>query len=233
MRWLAFVLAVSAATICCAADAPAGKPDEQAAATSEKEAARPRSPAAASEKGGKPSAAEIEKQKALQNPYPNDLGSGEIDALVKGYPKDFQEGYKLVNARCAQCHLPQRPLHSRFLEPYVGDEKVKDAAQRKKLKDAKIAEWKKSNPELFEDLTVWQAEGNIWERYVKRMMSKPGCKMTKDEARKIWLFLVYDSNQRKIGKSADSWKAHRKKLVEDFKKQYPERYEELEKQKDL
>ena len=36
-----------------------------------------------------------------------------------------------------------------------------------------------------------------WERYVKRMMHKPGSNINSDEAKKIFDFLVYDSSIRK------------------------------------
>ena len=36
-----------------------------------------------------------------------------------------------------------------------------------------------------------------WERYIKRMMHKPGSGINKDEAKKIFDFLVYDSVVRK------------------------------------
>ncbi|MBI3547688.1 MAG: hypothetical protein HY078_01425 [Elusimicrobia bacterium] len=157
-----------------------------------------------------------EKEKALANPYPNDLGPNEIDA--SGYPADAQEGYKLLKARCAQCHQPARPLNSRFYEP-----DGKDEASRK----AAIEKMKKEHPEYFADGAVLQIEWDIWQRYVKRMMSKPGCKVDKAEGQKIWKFLVFDGNKRKVGANFEKWKAHRKKLVEEFKTKYPKRYEEL------
>lgn len=36
-----------------------------------------------------------------------------------------------------------------------------------------------------------------WKRYIKRMRRKPGSKIKKADAKKIWEFLVYDSKQRK------------------------------------
>lgn len=36
-----------------------------------------------------------------------------------------------------------------------------------------------------------------WSRYVKRMMFKPGSNITKNAAKKIYTFLVYDSSVRK------------------------------------
>lgn len=170
----------------------------------------------------KKSAAELEKEKALQNPYPNDFGPDNIDSIVKGYPKQHQQGYVALKARCAQCHSAARPLNSRFVEPDVAKDK----------KEAAVAEMKKSQPDLFKDPAAWQVEANIWERYVKRMMAKPGCKIDKAEGKKIWEFLVYDG-KRKTGANAKSWKAHREKLVNELKTKKPERYKELAEQKDL
>lgn len=76
-------------------------------------------------------------------------------------------------------------------------------------------------------------DAETWNRYVKRMMNKPGCVMTKAEAKLIWQFLVEDSKQRKKGAQAAAWTAHRAKLVADFKAKYPKRYEELKAANDL
>lgn len=170
-----------------------------------------------------PTQAEIDavKKQALANPFANDLGPNEID--VSKYPADKQEGYKLLRDRCAQCHEPRRPLNSQFAET-----EGKDLAERK----ANAEKLMKDHPELFKDKSVFQIEGDIWQRYVKRMMSKPGCgadaggKMTSADAKKIWAFLVYDSNERKI-KHPDEWKAHREKLLAEFKTKYPKRFDEL------
>jgi len=167
------------------------------------------------------SAAELEKEKAMQNPYPNDLGPEKVD--VSSYPKAMQAGYKLMAAKCSRCHTSARPLNSRFVEP--------DVAKDKKIQA--VAELKKSSPELFKDISVWQIEEDVWNRYVKRMMNKPGCELERADAKKIWEFLVYDSAKRKLGANAKAWETHRKKLIADFKQKYPKRYEELSKDKDL
>ncbi len=173
----------------------------------------------------KKSAAELEKEKAMANPYPNDLGPETLDEeTLKSYPKNAQEGYKAMmgtakEKRCQACHSGARPLNSRFVE-LSG-------------KDAAVAALKKSNPELFKDPAIWQIEGAVWNRYVKRMMAKPGCNIAGPEGKKIWEFLVYDGEHRKIGANADKWKAHRTKLIEEFKGKFPERYKELAAAKDL
>lgn len=60
-------------------------------------------------------AAVAEKEKALRDPYANDLGPENLSAdLIKTYPADVQKGYKLLLVKCAQCHAPSRPLNSEF-----------------------------------------------------------------------------------------------------------------------
>jgi len=176
---------------------------------------------------GSARAAEMtEKEKALASPYPNDLGPGTLpDDVIKSYPENVQAGYKLLLVRCAQCHQPNRPLNSRFVEPEGG---MDDAKQQGNL-DA----WKKANPDLFKHPEAWQPEVKVWNRYVKRMMNKPGCNIEKAEGKKIWEFLEYDGSHRKVGANAEKWKAHRAKLVEDFKAKYPKRYQELKDANDL
>lgn len=162
------------------------------------------------------SAYEAEKAKALANPYANDTGPATID--VSGYPVEHQKAYKeVLQVKCAKCHTPSRPLNSQFLEP-MGS---------KPEKEAKIASMKKSDPDMFASKNVWQPEADIWQRYVKRMMSKPGCEISEAEGKAVYQFLRYDSNQRKAGKNKAAWKAHREKLLADFKAKHPERYKEL------
>lgn len=155
------------------------------------------------------SAAELEKQKAQQNPYPNDLGPDKVD--VSKYTPEAKAGYKLFQDKCARCHTPSRPLNSQFLQ----------------LKAEEQAAMKASNPEIFKDKLVWQVEDSIWQRYVKRMMSKPGCAIAEPDAKKIFRFLVEDSKKRKTGANAKAWSEHRRKLLAQFKEKYPARYKEL------
>lgn len=175
---------------------------------------------------GARSAEMTEKEKALASPYPNDFGPGALPAeTLKAYPANVQEGYKLLLVRCAQCHQPNRPLNSRFVEPEGGIDDVKQQAN--------LDAWKKANPEIFKDLSVWQPEVKVWNRYVKRMMNKPGCNIEKAEGKKIWEFLQYDGAHRKVGENAAKWAGHRHKLVDEFKAKYPKRYEELKAANDL
>lgn len=162
------------------------------------------------------SAADAEKNKALKNPYANDFGSSTID--VSKYPLPYQEGYKLLQVKCSKCHAASRPLNSQFVEP-MG----KNTVERK----SKVSALQKSDPDIFKDKLVWQVEGDIWQRYVKRMMAKPGCEISKEEGKKIWDFLVYDSSTRKLGANKANWEKQRRALLEDFKKNHPARYKEL------
>jgi hypothetical protein len=175
------------------------------------------------------SAADLEKEKALSNPYPNDFGPEKLDeAVLKGMPADAKAGYELMLGKagkknCNTCHTSSRPLNSRFVEP-----EGKDTA----AKEAVIAQWKKDQPELFSNPAIWQVEPEIWKRYVKRMMAKPGCGISNEDGKKIWQFLVFDS-KRKVGANAAAWKAHRQKLIDELKTKNPKRHEELSKDKDL
>lgn len=187
----------------------------------------------------KKSAAQLEKEKALANPYPNDYGPDHLTAEeLKDYPADKKAGYKVLLVRCAQCHTPSRPLNSRFVE--LDGKTIPEW-------DAAAAKLKSTNPELFKDKSVWDIEEKIqdppgkpnWNRYVKKMLNKPGCgkaaggQMTNEEAKQIYQFLVYDSQHRKLGANAEKWKAHRAELVEKLKTEKPARYEELKKDNDL
>ncbi len=154
-------------------------------------------------------AADAEKEKALKNPYPNDLGPATVD--VSKYSAEAQAGYKIMLDKCAKCHTPSRPLNSQFVD----------------LKADEIAAAKASNPEMFKDKLVWQVEDGIWQRYVKRMMAKPGCNISTDQGKKIWKFIVEDSKKRKTGANAAAWATHRRKLLADFKAKYPDKYKEL------
>ncbi|TBR25100.1 hypothetical protein EPO15_02775 [bacterium] len=162
------------------------------------------------------SAAELEKEKAMKEPFANDLGPDKLD--VSAYPKEAQEGYKALQAKCTVCHTASRPLNSQFVEA-----DGKDAGAR----DANAAKMMKEDADYAKSKFVWQLEGGIWQRYVKRMMNKPGCTVTKDDGKKIWTFLAHDSRARKTGANKASWKAHREKLLADFKAKFPKRYEEL------
>jgi hypothetical protein len=182
-----------------------------------------------------------EKEKALASPYPNDLGPDSLPAdVVNSYPAEIQNGYHILKGEvkqdgkwvynngksgCVQCHTASRPLNSRFMEPAGG---MDDAAQT-----ANLAKLKTEQPEIFKDITIWQPEVKVFNRYVKRMMNKPGCSITKIEGKAIWEFLEYDGSHRKVGANAAAWAAHRKDLVGQFKTKYPKRYEELKAANDL
>jgi len=163
-------------------------------------------------------AAELEKEKAMAEPYPNDFGPDTVD--VSSYPKDAQAGYKALRLKCAQCHSSARPLNSQFVET-----DGKEVPER----EANVAKLKKTDPDMFaeENKLIWQVEAKIWQRYVKRMMSKPGCEVTKADGKLIWTFLSHDSRVRKTGANKAKWKAQREKLLSEFKAKHPKRYKEL------
>lgn len=172
-------------------------------------------PAASAPAPSAPAASE--KEKALAHPYPNDLGPATLPAdYVASLSAEHKKGYELLIKRCAQCHSAARPLNSRFVE----------------VSEAELARLKKEQPALLADASIRQVESAVWNRYVKRMMSKPGCEIEKAEGKLIWQFLVADS-KRKLGVNAPSWEAHRKKLLAEFKARHPARYDELKAAGDL
>ena len=147
--------------------------------------------------------------KAAQAPYANDLGPSEID--VSKYTTEHQAAYKGALTKCSKCHSVARVLNSQFAELTAPELEVE----------------KKTNPDAFKNTKVLQTEADTWKRYVKRMMAKPGCDIAAPEGKVIWQFLTYDGKQRKLGKNFPAWKAHRAKLLEQFKAKYPARYAEL------
>jgi hypothetical protein len=167
-----------------------------------------------------------QKALALASPYPNDLGPASLpESVLKTYPPNVREGYKYMLHDCAECHTPSRPLNSRFVEPDGG---ISDAKQQ-----ASLDQMKKDQPELFKNPAVWEVSVKVWNRYVKRMMMKPGAKIPVQQAKAIWEFLEYDGVHRKTGKNAAAWKAHREKLVKEFAAKYPKRYQTLKAANDL
>ena len=162
---------------------------------------------------------EAERKKALASPYANDFGPEKLtDAQLAAYPAEHVKAYKeVLLVKCAKCHSAARPLNSQFFE--VPGKKEEKAANLVRLQGA--------NKDMFKNPAVWQVENDIWQRYVKRMMAKPGCEISEPEGKAVYRFLVYDSEQRKSGKNAAVWKAHREKLLVDFKTKNPSRYKEL------
>jgi hypothetical protein len=134
---------------------------------------------------------EAAREQSLKEPYANDLGPETVN--VSGYPAQAKAGYEAFKLKCTQCHSAARPLNAQFIDG------------------------EGSNADKW----VAHYEKGVWKRFTKRMMAKPGCEITKEEARDIVFFLVHDSNARK--RSA-AWRAQRKKMLSDFKKKHPKRY---------
>lgn len=147
--------------------------------------------------------------KAALAPFANDLGPADID--VSKYPAEHQKTYKELLPKCSKCHSVARVLNSQFVELSAPDLEAE----------------KKTNPDILKDPALIQVEAEIWKRYVKRMMAKPGCDIAPPDGKAIWQFLAYDGKKRKTGKNFAAWKAQRLKLLEQFKSKYPERYAEL------
>ncbi|MBI4355873.1 MAG: hypothetical protein HY597_05470 [Candidatus Omnitrophica bacterium] len=70
------------------------------------------------------------------------------------------------------------------------------------------------------------ASAKVWERYVKRMMLRPGSGISGSDGKAIWEFLSYDGQARKTARRAE-FEALRRRLLHEFKARYPQRYQEL------
>ena len=157
-------------------------------------------------------ASDAKKEKAeasltkVSDLYPNDMGPAEID--VEAYPKKHRQAYRTFAFKCAACHTIARPINSEFLE----------------LTAAEIAKAKTDDPELFKDKKLTMIDETIWNRYVKRMMSKAGCPVKKEDGRPIWEFLAYDSRIRKTGENGKEFRKMRAKLLHEFKEKHPDTY---------
>lgn len=136
--------------------------------------------------------------------YANDLGPDKVDS---NHP-----GYKLLLEKCAQCHAASRPLNAQFVEV---DNETLDSL-------------KKNHPELFSDKYLLQIEAGVWQRVIKRMMAKPIPQnpISVEDAKIIHQFLVqwYQSRIGLRGEKGKDWMEHRRKLLEEFKQKYPEKY---------
>ncbi len=141
--------------------------------------------------------------------YPNDMGPAEID--VSNYPKEHKQAYRTFVFKCAACHTIARPINSQFLE----------------LTASEIEKAKKDDPELFKDKNITMPDELIWNRYVKRMMSKPGCPVKKEDGKPIFEFLVYDSKIRKTGENGKEFRKAREHLLHEFKEHHPDGYERI------
>lgn len=143
--------------------------------------------------------------------YANDLGPGSVDD--NGIPPGLKNGYKLLRVRCIKCHTVARPLNAQYIEA--------DEMFRAKL----LA----SNPEALKDPNLLKLESEIWRRMVKRMIAKPGNTILSNEGKEIHAFLVwyYLDKVGPSGAASESWINHRRGLLAEFKKKYPERYKEL------
>lgn len=148
----------------------------------------------------------IEEAKA---PFPNDFGEEKID--VSSYPAEHQKTYKDLISKCAKCHTIARPINSEFIE----------------LSNVETEKLNKESADLLKDPKILKSDETIWKRYVKRMMSKPGCEISSSDGKAIWQFLVFDSKKRKLGENWPRWKSAREKLLGNFKVKYPERYKEI------
>lgn len=143
--------------------------------------------------------------------YANDFGSGVVDE--NKIPQNLQNGYQLLRMKCSKCHSAARPLNAQYIEA--------DESFRAKLLAL--------NPKALDDANLLKLESDIWRRLVKRMMAKPGNNIQSTEGKEIHAFLVwlYLDRVGLNGVTAESWINHRRELLQEFKKKYPQKYKDL------
>lgn len=64
-------------------------------------------------------------------------------------------------------------------------------------------------------------ELDAWRKEVLRIKLRPPCCgacpiLSREDANRLWTFLVYDSGRRKTGPAAAAWAAHRRELIRRF-----------------
>ena len=162
--------------------------------------------------GPEPSVPAALSRKAL---YPEDLGPADID--VSSYPAELQAAYRdifvpVFSFLCGTARIVNSPVIE--LDP------------------AAAAELRRSEPGLFEDPRVAAVSADGWKRKVKEVRDRPPCcgacpVLSSTDAKALYKFLVYDSRVRKTGARGAGWLRQRRELLERFKKEHPERYNEL------
>lgn len=153
----------------------------------------------------------------LKSPeFPEDLGAPTID--VSGYPAEYQKTYRdvFLHVYAFIRGGPARALNSPLIEL---DPQGEQALRRER-------------PELFADPGLARVSADAWKKEVSDAFNRPPCcgacpMLSREDAKALRRFFVYDSIVRKTGANAGSWIRERKTLLERFKRDYPKRYDEL------
>lgn len=152
---------------------------------------------------------------AAQASCPEDLGPSDID--VSAYPEEHQKTYR-------ETFLP--------VFGFLGTTARMVNSPLVELDPALEAAETRLHPDLFSDPLVARATRDGWKREIAAVHRRPPCcgacpVLTLDQARALWRFMVYDSLARKTGVNAEKWIAHRRALVERFRRMHPGRTETL------
>jgi hypothetical protein len=136
---------------------------------------------------------------------PEDLGPATID--VSAYAPEQKRVYRDVFLRVYGFLEggPARAINSPLLEIDPAGE----AAERR------------AHPEEYADASLIAPSRDGWRREVLRIKTRPPCcgacpVLSREEARQLWTFLVYDSVRRKTGPAAAAWFASRRELKRRF-----------------
>ena len=147
--------------------------------------------------------------------YPEDLGPATID--ITNYPPRYQKIYQdILKPMLGSFGGPARLFNSPIIELNSEQERAE----------------RRSNPRLFSDSLIAQPSAKGWKKRVEEIRLRPPCcgacaVLTRENAKQLWEFLVYDSLARKTGKNAQDWIRHREALVERFQREYSERFKQI------
>lgn len=136
---------------------------------------------------------------------PEDLGPSTIE--VSGYPPEQRRVYKEVFLR-VYGFLEGGPARA-ISSPLLEIDPAGEAAERR------------AHPEAYADASLIAPSRDAWRKEVLRIKTRPPCcgacpVLSREEARQLWTFLVYDSVHRKTGPAAAAWFASRRELIRRF-----------------
>lgn len=80
---------------------------------------------------------------------------------------------------------------------------------------------RRDNPELFANPDIAVVSRDGWKKRVEEIYHRPACcgacpTLTREKAKALWRFLVYDSIRRKTGRQARGWSLFRGDLTRRF-----------------
>lgn len=161
------------------------------------------------------------KPEPSQAVFPEDLGPEKIN--ISQYPPQYRKTYYEVFLKVYGFLGTQaRVINSPLVEM---DPQLEETERR-------------LHPALFADPLIAIPTRNGWKREVEKIRRRPPCcgacpVLSRQDAMRLWEFLVYDSIIRKTGPHASGWIRHRQKLLRQFEKTHPDRIANKEEERSI